>query len=137
MSTTGEIQTKIESYVAELGLTSERIADHLWVLRDASRGLNHIVVIAIDDLVVIRVKVMKIPENDKLRFYEDLLSLNLEMLHGAYAIEDDAVIWMDTLEFPTMDLEEFQAALDAAAAHLRDHAGRLARYSPEGRDGIL
>lgn len=137
MSTTAEVQEKIESYVQHLGLSSESIAEHLWVLRDASRGLNHIVVVALNDLVIIRVKVMSLPENDRLSFFEDLLRLNLEMLHGAYALEDESLIWMDTLEFPTMDLEEFQATLDAAAAHLRDHTPRLARYAPGGIDGIL
>lgn len=137
MSTTAEVQTKIESYVEHLGLSSEMIADHLWVLRDTSRGLNHIVVVAIEDLVIVRVKVMQVPENDRLPFFEDLLRLNLEMLHGAYALEEDSLIWMDTLEFPTMDVEEFQATLDAAAAHLHDHTPRLARYAPGGIDGVL
>jgi hypothetical protein len=137
MSTTAEVQEKVEAFVQHLGLSSEAIADHLWILRDTSRGLNHIVVIATNDLVIVRVKVMEIPEKERLPFFEDLLRLNLEMLHGAYALEDDSLIWMDTLEFPTMDVEEFQATLDAAAAHLRDHTPRLARYSPGGIDGIL
>ena len=52
------------------------------------------------------------------------------MVHGAYAIENDSVILIDSLEFPTMDLEEFQASLDSTGLALAQHYPRLSKYRP-------
>ncbi|NJL73213.1 MAG: YbjN domain-containing protein [Candidatus Competibacteraceae bacterium] len=51
-----------------------------------------------------------------------------DLVHGAYALEGDNVILIDTLEFETMDLEEFQASLDAVGLALAQHYPLLAKY---------
>jgi hypothetical protein len=50
------------------------------------------------------------------------------MIHGAYAIEDQSVILIDTLELPTMDLEELQASLDATGLALAQHYASLSKF---------
>ena len=128
MAYPAEIRSKVVEYFNSLELPYESVGDLIWLVRDPSRGLSHVVVLAQEDLVVVRVRVMKIPEAQNAAFFEQLLRLNVEMLHGAYALEDDAVIWVDTLEFQTMDLEEIRASLDAAAECMVRHADRLSRY---------
>jgi hypothetical protein len=71
---------------------------------------------------------MKIPGENREGFYEDLLRLNNELVHGAYAIDDDNVVLIDSLVAPTMDLEEFQASLDSTGLALAQHYPRLAKY---------
>jgi len=135
MAHSPEIRFRIPGFLSELKLQYESVGDTVWLIRDLDRGLAHVVVYADENLVTIRAKIMMIPDGSPGRFFEDLLRLNAEMLHGAYAIEEDSVIWIDTLEFETMDLEEFQASLDAASLSVMHHTSRLSRYASGGNDG--
>ncbi|MCK4514809.1 MAG: YbjN domain-containing protein, partial [Spirochaetaceae bacterium] len=88
----------------------------------------YVVVYAEEELVTLRAKVMQIPSENREKYFEELLRLNAEMVHGAYAIEEDSVILIDSLVAPTMDLEEFQASLDSTGLALAQHYPRLAKY---------
>ncbi len=132
-----EFQEKIRDYVQRLRVQFEAIGDNIWLLHCHERGLPHVVLYAESGLVTVRAKVMEIPGARREAFFEDLLRLNIEMLHGAYALEENAVIWVDTLEFTTMDFEEFQASLDAASLSVAAHYPRLAKYRDGGINGTV
>jgi hypothetical protein len=122
------LQEKIESYLINLSLTYERKGENLWVIRDEEEGLENVVIFVEDSLLTIRVKVMEIPEEGSEKLFEELLQLNADMIHGAYAIEDASVIIIDTLEVETMDFEELQASLDAVGLALAQHYTQLSKY---------
>lgn len=119
---------KLEGFFIHLELVYEEIGENMWLLTDEENGLRSIVVFVQDDLVTLRANVMDIPSAEREAFFEDLLRLNADMVHGAYAIEEQHVILIDTLELPTMDLEEFQASLDSTGLALAQHYATLARY---------
>ncbi|TVR63073.1 MAG: hypothetical protein EA426_01275 [Spirochaetaceae bacterium] len=122
------VKERIESYLINLSLTYEEVGENIWVINDEDKGLGRVVVFAEESLVWFRTKVMEIPKNNKLEFFEQLLKLNAEMVHGAYAIEEDSVILVDSLEYNTLDFEEFQASLDAMGLALAQHYPRLSKY---------
>ena len=111
-----------------LSLTYEEVGENMWLIEDSEKGLGHVFVYADDPLVTIRAKVMEQPEGDRERFYEELLRLNNEMIHGAYALEGSNVVLVDTLESGTLDLEEYQASLEAIGLALAQHYPRLSQY---------
>ncbi len=121
---------KIEGYLLKLSLFYENIGDNSWLIRDEEKGLDNVVVIAADPLVIVRVNVMDIPENAKrCEVFEKLLRLNAsDMVHGAYALEENSIIMIDTLEGETMDIEELQATLDAIGLALVQHYKVLSEY---------
>ncbi|NOY07265.1 MAG: YbjN domain-containing protein [Spirochaetes bacterium] len=121
---------KIEGYLLKLSLFYENIGDNSWLIRDEEKGLENVVVIAADPLVIVRVNVMDIPENEKrCEVFEKLLRLNAsDMIHGAYALEENSIIMIDTLEGETMDIEELQATLDAIGLALIQHYKVLSKY---------
>jgi len=121
-------KTKIEGYMINLSLTHEEIGENIWLINDVEKGLGNVVVYAEDSLVTIRTKVMEIPDSDRGALFEELLRLNADMVHGAYAIEQEHIILLDTLEFETMDYEEFQASLDAIGLALAQHYPKLSKY---------
>jgi hypothetical protein len=121
-------QEKLEGFFINLELVYEEIGESMWLLSDEDNGLSSVVVYVQDDLVTLRSKVMDVPADRREEFFEELLRLNAEMVHGAYAIEEDNVILIDSLELPTMDLEEFQASLDSTGLALAQHYSRLAKY---------
>jgi hypothetical protein len=93
-----------------MGHPHETIADSMWVVRDAA----HIVISYEPPLVIFRAKLMDVPQKNRAAFFRLLLEFNAsEMVHGAYGIEDDVVALIDTLQSEHLDLNEFQATLDA------------------------
>ena len=120
---------RIESYLLSLSLTYEDVGDQTWIINDDEKGLENVVVILADPVVIIRVKVMAIPGKEREQFFEQLLRLNQsDMIHGAYALEGEDVILLNTLVGETLDVEEFQATLDAIGLALAQHYQMLAKY---------
>lgn len=120
---------KIEGYLLKLSLSFDTVNDATWVIKDEDKGLENVVVMLAEPLVVIRVNVMEIPKTDRCEFFEELLKLNAsDLIHGAYALDDSGVILIDTLEGDSMDLEEFQASLDAIGLALVQHYRVLSKY---------
>jgi len=122
------VKEKLESFFINLQLTYEEVGENMWLISDDENNLGYVVVYAEEELVTLRAKVMEMPSEKREEFFEDLLRLNAEMVHGAYAIEEDSVILIDSLVAPTMDLEEFQASLDSTGLALAQHYPRLAKY---------
>jgi hypothetical protein len=122
------VDEKLERFFINLDIQYEEVGENMWLISQEENGLKSVIVFAEDELVTVRAKVMKTPDKDREAFYKELLALNAEMVHGAYALEGDDVILIDTLELPTMDLEEFQASLDSTGLALAQHYTRLARF---------
>jgi hypothetical protein len=105
------------------------VEKNFWLLEDSEHNLEGVAVIYCDPLVVVRVAVMKVPQEGRLEFFEKLLELNgSDMIHGAYAVENGKVIMIDTLEYDTMDYTEFRATLDALSLALTQHFPILSKY---------
>ena len=64
---------RLEGYMMKLSLSYEEIDDQTWIIRDEEKGLENIVVLSTDPLIVIRVKVMEIPDQRRCEFFEELL----------------------------------------------------------------
>jgi hypothetical protein len=122
------VKEKLESFFINIQLTYEEVGENMWVVSDDENNVGSIVVFAEEELVTVRATVMKIPSADRENFFEELLRLNSELVHGAYALEDDSVVLIDSLVAPTMDFEEFQASFDSTGLALAQHYPRLAKY---------
>jgi len=120
---------KIEKYLIDLKLSYRELSPGMWLVEDEERGLDGVVVMRADPVVVIRVAVMKAPSEGRLDLFTKLLELNArDVLHGAYALEDDEIVLVDTLEYDTMDLGELQAALDSIGMALTQHFPILSAF---------
>jgi Domain of unknown function (DUF1821). len=120
---------KVEDYLISLGVSYEEPQPGTWVIDDADKGFPCVAVSYVEPVVIVTARVMKLPTKDREPFYADLLKLNYSgLLHGAYALDGDEVVLIDTLEYDTMDKEEFEASLDAIGFALSEHYPALARY---------
>jgi hypothetical protein len=121
--------TKIEDFLLALGVSYEEIGSSTWLIEDAAKGLPRIVVSLADPVVLIRADVTKAPKSGREEFFAELLKLNCDdLLHGAYALDGDEVVIVDTLEYEGMDKSEFQASLDAIGFALAEHYPLLSRF---------
>lgn len=124
---------RIERYLVAMAITYERVSEDVWIINDPDKDLNQIVLFVDESLVTVRTRVMNYSlqkSETALELFKELLQLNCELVHGAYAIEEDYIILMDTLELETMDREELQASLDAISLALVEHYDRLKKFIP-------
>jgi hypothetical protein len=120
---------KIEGYLMKLSLTFQEGSNGTWVVRDPEKGLDGLLIAAVDSLVMMRIVVMPVPRSGEAKLFEELLRLNAtDMVHGAYAVDGQNIIIVDTLEAETMDLEEFQASIDAIGLAIAEHYKILSKY---------
>ena len=122
-------ENKIEQYLIDLKYSYQEVKPNLWLIDDADHNLEGIAVVYADPLVIIRVQVMDVPQQKRQEFFTKLLELNAsEMIHGAYGLEGDKVVIIDTLEYETIGYSEFRAALDAISLALTQHYPILSVY---------
>ena len=125
-------ENKIEQFLIDLMYTYQQVDKNLWLIDDEEHNLNGVAVSLTDSLVTVRVMIMDDPKDKADEFHKKLLELNGDMIHGAYALSDSKVILIDTLEYDTMDYEEFRATLDAFSLALVQHYPVLSVYRKSG-----
>ncbi|MDR1618647.1 MAG: YbjN domain-containing protein [Treponema sp.] len=122
-------ENKVEQYLIDLMFTYREVEKNLWYVDDEDHGLQGVAIMLAEPLVVFRVVVMDAPGEKRLELFTKLLELNAsDMVHGAYALEDEKIVLIDTLEYETLDYGEFRATLDAFSLALTQHYPILSSY---------
>jgi len=120
----------IESYLVRMETLYDAVGDGIWVVKDVGPEL---VISLADSVAVFRVKVMElatVPAGRREDLYRRLLELNAEdMLHGAYGLDQGAVVVTDALQLENLDFNEFQATLDDIGLAVTNHYPELTKYA--------
>lgn len=117
----------VESYLIRMGQPYEEVREGLFVIKDPYE--DNIVVSISTPILVFRLKVMKIPDTKREDLYRELLALNAsDLVHGAYAIEDDSIVLMASLQLENLDFNEFQAVVDEFSMAVSNHRERFRRF---------
>jgi hypothetical protein len=112
----------IEHYILQRELPYETVKENIWLVHEDA----NIVITYEPPLVIFRAKLMDVPAKDHESFFKLLLELNAtQMIHGAYGLEDNNVVLIDTLQAEHLDYNEFQATLDAMLLSLSQDYQRL------------
>ena len=121
----------IEALFIELELPFERLGEAMWVVVDESDHIESLVVYQTGTVLNFRVKVVALPENPSPELFRTLLELNAaDMVHGAYGIEEDAVVLVESLEVENLDLNELQAVIESFGIALGTHHTRISSHLP-------
>jgi hypothetical protein len=122
--------SKVEEYLIDLGISYQELSKGAWLIEDEAKGLPKMVVSHTDPIVVIRADVMPVPEKGKLELFTTLLRLNgSDFLHGAYALDGEEIVALDTVEYETMDKNDFRASIESMAFALSQHYPKLLQYT--------
>ncbi len=112
----------IESYLIRSELNSEEIEDGTWVIRGQEEHVADVVLRVDDPIVVYRMRVMDLPENNLVDFLRKLLVLNArEMLHASFGLEGDTVVLGGAHQLENLDFNEFQAMFDDMYVAINRH----------------
>jgi len=121
--------SKIEQYLVDLMFTYQKIGSNIWLLDDEEHSLQGVAIMQADPFVIFRADVMNVPKDNLLELYKKLLELNAtDVIHGAYALEKNKIVLINTMQYDTMDYEEFRATLDSFSFALSQHYPILSKY---------
>ncbi|MBN1945886.1 MAG: YbjN domain-containing protein [Bradymonadales bacterium] len=119
----------IEVYLTKMEIPFETLNKGLWVIHDENSLVENIVVYHNPPIVTVRVKIMPVPSQNREAFFEKLLQFNAtEMVHGAYGIEEDSIVLVDTLQTENLDFNELQAAIDSISMAVASHYETLSVF---------
>ena len=125
----------LESFLIRMNLEWEEVDPGMYLVRGVNSGLP-VVVHHADALLLIRLKVMDMPEEEAPTagdLYRTLLELNAtEVVHGAYGIEDGELILSDTLELETLDFLELQASMESMELAATSHMDKIRSLAGTG-----
>jgi hypothetical protein len=122
----------IQSYLDRLeagALTITEVEPNLWIAKTPDDA--EVVVHYAPPVVILRVRVMELPEKEPRRseLFRQLLEYNArELVHGSYGLEGNHVVLTDTLELENLDFNEFEASFDSITLALASHLAALAPY---------
>jgi hypothetical protein len=119
----------IEAYFDELELNYETVGEGIWVLNLEDQGVDNLVINHETPIIVLRIKLMDAPKKKREQFFQRLLELNLtDLAHGAYALEENNVVLVDTLQSEYLDLNELQASIESLAFAAVQNYEELSSY---------
>ena len=120
----------VEGYLVRMELPFQEIEEGLWVVGDSQEAAPVIVNYA-PPLLLVRVEVMDAPQDEDLRkgLFRELLELNTtDLVHGAYGLDENVIVLVDTLQLVDLDFSELQASLESILLALRSHYETLLHY---------
>lgn len=120
----------VESFLLRTGLESQEVGEGMWLVRGGD-GAAPLVVHYSPPLLVFRLKVMDVPEDEQrcTGLFRKLLQLNAaDLVHAAYALEENDVILTASLPVENLDYNELQATIDSFQMALATHLEVLAPF---------
>ena len=130
MVTKEELEAFLDRLTTE-GAAYGEIQPGMWLVKPGGELDADVVVHYSPPVVLLRMKVMDLPKDDRARaeLSRRLLELNAsELVHGSYGIEGDAVVLTEAMELSHLDYEEFLAAFESMTLALASHLRELAPY---------
>ena len=121
----------VESFLLRMELELDEVEKGMWVVRPTGGDGAGMVVHYSPPLVVLRTKVLDVPEDQErcTGLYRRLLELNAtDLVHGAYGIEEGDIILADSLELENLDFNEFQASVDSMQLAVASHLESLSPF---------
>ncbi len=107
-------QNDIEIYLDDCKFPFEKIDEGIWRVESPGNNVENIILTYMEPILILRVNLMQVPQTKQETFFKRLLQLNAtEIPHGAFGLEDDKIVLIDTLQVENLDRNELQASVDS------------------------
>jgi hypothetical protein len=126
----------LESYLIRMDLEFEEVDEGMFLVQPRSDG-PPVVVHHSPPLLLVRLKVMEMPEGQDLgELFKTLLTWNAtDVVHGAYGIDEEDLVLIDTLELESLDFPELQASLESMQMASASHMNEIKTLAGAGKEG--
>lgn len=120
---------KVKGYLQELGFDfkNEDAAEEIVVIEDESQGIKNLVIDCEDPILILEQLVFDLKEGTSAESLKQLLQMNRNMVHGAFAIDDSGkkVLFRDTLQLENLDLNELEGSINALSLAMAENSADL------------
>ena len=98
----------------EIPIVSEDPEEELVIVEDEENGVKNLVIDCEAPILVLEQVIMRVPDHPS-DLFERLLKWNREMVHGAFALDEDGkmVLFRDTLQLENLDRNELDGFVRA------------------------
>ncbi len=116
----------IESYLIQMDLPSEELREGMWKVDSEQDAIPPLILTHEPPIVHVRMKVFDLPAGHREQLFGRLLALNASgIAFGAFAIENDAVVLIDTLRSENLEMSELQGSIESLIVAAQEHYHEL------------
>jgi hypothetical protein len=123
---------KVKHYLMELNyeITHEDVQEELVVIRKEDEGIKNMVIDCEDPILIIEQFLFEVKDGSA-ELFRSLLQKNREIVHGAFALDESGtkVLFRDTLQLDTLDLEELEASLTSLTLLLNEYYEQILEFA--------
>lgn len=129
----------IENLVMQMDLPYEELGEGIWVIKDQEETIHNVITLS-GPVVVMRIKIVDVPESGAEALFRLLLELNAtELLHGAYGLEDKEAVMVEVMSLQHLNFPTFQEAVESMFMAVTTHHPIIARLlmgnsAPAGKE---
>lgn len=123
---------KVKTFLLDMGyaIAQEDEEQELFIVNDEESGINNLIIDCEDPLLVLEQVIMPVPA-DPGDLFQRLLQMNRLLVHGAFALNDDAqtILFRDTLRIENLDSNELEGSIEALSLALAENAEELLSFN--------
>ena len=123
---------KVKHYLMELNydIIHEDVAEELVIIDKEDEGIKNMVIDCEDPILIIEQFLFNV-KTPSIDMFRNLLMKNREIVHGAFVIDETGtrVLFRDTLQLDTLDIEELEASLTSLTLLLNEYYDEIISYS--------
>jgi len=123
---------KVRDYLLalEYDIISSEEEEQLFVVSNEDKGVMNLLLDVEDGILIMEQHIFTLKE-PKADILMALMAKNRELVHGAFAIDQDTnrVFWRDTLEVENLDINELEASLNALGLMFSEYFNELIDFA--------
>lgn len=124
---------KIKGYLADLEITilKEDKAKQIFIVESMEDGITNLMIGVADPIVIIEQYLFDLNPKNASDVAKQLLMKNRDIVHGAFVLDQDGkrVIFRDTLQAETLDLNELEGTLSSLSLLLSEYTDEIIGFS--------
>ena len=113
-----------------ISIINEDEKEEVVIVEDEANGIKNMIIDCEEPIVVLEQVIMNVPEKTDV-LYKRLLKFNRELVHGAFALDEDEkyIIFRDTLQLENLDRNELEGSIHALSLALSEYGTELLSYT--------
>lgn len=124
---------KIKDYLMDLEITilKEDKAKQIFIVESMEDGITNLMIGIADPIIIIEQYLFDLNPKNGADVAKQLLMKNRDIVHGAFVLDQDGkrVIFRDTLQVATLDLNELEGTLSSLSLLLSEYTDEIISFS--------
>ncbi|MBL7898864.1 MAG: YbjN domain-containing protein [Crocinitomicaceae bacterium] len=124
---------KIKGYLMDLEITilKEDREREIFIIESAEDGISNLMIGIAEPIVIIEQYLFDLQGKNAGDVCKQLLQKNRDIVHGAFVLDNDGkrVIFRDTLQIETLDLNELEGTLSSLSLLLSEYTDEIISFS--------